>query len=180
GTPQRKQRWRFWMIYQSEAQKGPEIRLEIASAEGIEAGKTLVKAREVEVGRVESLRLSDDFKKAIVTIQMNTAGAPLLRKDTEFWVVKPRIARDGVSGLGTLLSGAYIQLEPGAEPHNGEPKTNYVALEQPPLTSSDTAGLRVRLVSEVAGSLGVGDSVTFRGFPVGQVEEASFDPQQRI
>lgn len=167
----------FWMVYQSEAGKGPEVQLEITSAEGIEAGKTLVKARDVEIGRVDSLRLSDDFSSAIVTLQMNAAAEPLLRSDTQFWVVKPRIARDGISGLGTLLSGAYIQVEPGTAEQR---QTSFVALEQPPLTSADTKGLRITLISDVAGSLGVGEMVTFRGFPVGQVEEAEFDPEQRL
>ncbi|MBH2562326.1 MlaD family protein, partial [Serratia ureilytica] len=79
--------------------------------------------------------------------------------------------------LGTLLSGAYIELQPGNKGKDG--KDNYQLLDAPPLASPDAKGLRIVLDSEKSGQLNAGDPVLFRGYRVGSVETSYFDPKER-
>ncbi|MCC5855278.1 MAG: intermembrane transport protein PqiB [Idiomarina sp.] len=166
-----------WMAYDTYTSRGPLITIEMLNAEGIEAGKTLVKAHDVAVGRVESVILSDDFSRAIVQVRMFYDTDRMLNSETQFWVVKPRVGRDGISGLGTLLSGAYIQLQPGKATDS---QRSYVALEGPPITPADMEGLRIELKAVDAGMLGLGDPVLYRGYTVGRVEHIDFDPSARM
>lgn len=165
-----------WMIYDNLSKLGPSITLIMDNAEGIEAGKTLIKTRNVEVGRVEKVSLSDDLTHAEITARMSPQAESMLSEDTRFWVVKPRIGREGVSGLGTVLSGAYIQLLPGS---SGVSKKTFDVLEQPPVAPPDAAGLRINLISQVGNAISTGDPVTYQGYTVGRVEDSHFDPEKR-
>ncbi len=102
-----------WMLFQYINSTGPEITLKLPTAEGIEVGKTEIKALNVKVGVITDVKLSEDYDHIIATAQMDKDADRMLREDSMFWVVKPRIGREGVSGLETLLSGAYVQLQPG-------------------------------------------------------------------
>ncbi|SDK94371.1 paraquat-inducible protein B [Modicisalibacter muralis] len=166
----------LWLVYDNYAQRGPLITLEMPSAEGIEAGKTLIKTRNVEVGRVESVRLSDDLSHTVITARMSQDAERMLNEGSNFWVVKPRIGREGISGLGTVLSGAYIQLQPG---RSDEPQYHFQVLENPPVAPPGAEGIRINLVSQIGNSLRVGDPITYQGFTVGRVEDATFDPKER-
>ncbi|MDX1267509.1 MAG: MlaD family protein, partial [Oceanisphaera sp.] len=165
-----------WMIYDNLSKLGPSITLIMDNAEGIEAGKTLIKTRNVEVGRVEKVSLSDDLSHAEITARMSPQAESMLSEDTRFWVVKPRIGREGVSGLGTVLSGAYIQLLPGSSEVS---KKTFDVLEQPPVAPPDAAGLRINLISQVGNAISTGDPVTYQGYTVGRVEDSHFDPEKR-
>ncbi|WP_417614481.1 intermembrane transport protein PqiB [Oceanisphaera sp.] len=165
-----------WMIYDNLSRLGPSIILVMDNAEGIEAGKTLIKTRNVEVGRVEKVSLSDDLSHAEIVARMSPQAADMLNKETQFWVVKPRIGREGVSGLGTVLSGAYIQLQPGNSP---EPLEVFEVLNNPPVAPADAPGLRINLVSQVGNAITTGDPVTYQGYTVGRVENSHFDPEKR-
>ncbi|WP_445398471.1 intermembrane transport protein PqiB [Zobellella sp. An-6] len=165
-----------WMIYDNLSKLGPSITLIMDNAEGIEAGKTLIKTRNVEVGRVERVSLSDDLAHAEITARMSPEAEAMLNNETRFWVVKPRIGREGISGLGTVLSGAYIQLLPG----NGDKsQRSFTVLEQPPVASPDAPGLRINLVSQVGNAISTGDPVSYQGYTVGRVEDSHFDPEER-
>jgi len=166
----------LWMVWQDTRGTGPTITIAVADAEGIEAGKTQVKVRNVDVGQVTEVRLSEDFSSAVIEVAMNEDTSRMLNADTRIWVVKPRIGRQGVSGLGTLLSGAYIRLQPG---DSQEPQSHFNALEQPPVTPQETPGQRLTLNSEGQTSVTVGDSVQYQGFTVGQVEQAEFLVEER-
>jgi len=166
----------LWLVYDNVSRRGPQITLEMPNAEGIEAGKTLIKTRNVEVGRVESVRLSDDLTHTVVTARMSEDAERMLNAGTQFWVVKPRIGREGISGLNTVLSGAYIQLQPG---QSDESRYHFTVLEQPPVAPPGAKGIRINLVSQLGSSLRVGDPVTYQGFTVGRVEDATFDPEDR-
>lgn len=160
-----------WLVYQNTLHRGPEVILRLDSAEGLEAGKTPVKVRDVEVGRVEAVRLSQDYDHAVATVQMNPGTARLLVRDSQFWVVKPRVNRRGVSGLGTILSGAFIRLRPG---ESDEPRRRYRVPDYPPVSHQDP-GLALILTSRSDASLNVGDPVLYQGRPVGQIDRARFD-----
>ena len=104
----------IWMVVYTIQSQGPDITIVFSTAEGIETGKTKIKFRDVEVGLVDSVGLAEDHESVIVIARVDKASASLLREDTQFWVVRPRVGLGGVSGLGTLLSGGYVQLAPGA------------------------------------------------------------------
>ncbi len=165
-----------WLLYQNIASQGPQVTLKLDTAEGLEAGKTLVKVRSVEVGRVDKVRLADDYNGAIATIQMNPDTRKLLVSDTDFWVVKPRVGRQGVSGLGTILSGAYIQLQPGAQT---ETRRRFTVLDQPPATAAGTPGVSITLASHGDNALKVGDPIIYQGQSVGQIETAEFSVEDK-
>ena len=126
------------ILFYHFSHQGPVVTLVTTTAEGLEAGKTKIKSRSVDVGVVETVTLSDDLSKVMVQARLNAGMEKLLRQDSAFWVVKPQIGREGVSGLGTLLSGAYIELQPGSKGKDG--KDNYQLLDAPPLASPDARG----------------------------------------
>ena len=165
-----------WILFYHFSHQGPQITLTTQNAEGIEAGKTTIKSRSVDVGVVETVMLSDDLHQVEIKARLHEGMAKLLRRDSVFWVVKPQIGREGVSGLGTLLSGAYIELQPGA---STDEKKSFVLLDAPPLAPPDAKGIRIYLDSERSGQLAPGDPVLFRGYRVGSVETSEFDPQAR-
>ncbi len=166
-----------WILFYHFSHQGPVVTLYTTNAEGLEAGKTTIKSRSVDVGMVESVSLSKDLSKVLVQARLNAGMEKLLRQDSAFWVVKPQIGRGGVSGLGTLLSGAYIELQPGSK--GDDDKSEYQLLDAPPLASPDAKGLRILLSSEQSGQLNAGDPVLFRGYRVGSVETSYFDPTLR-
>ncbi|MER2492278.1 intermembrane transport protein PqiB [Catenovulum sediminis] len=158
----------IWFVTQHYLNRGTEIEIRFQSAEGIEAGKTLIKTLNVEVGVVTKVEINEDLLTVRVLARIKPEATNLLRQDSQFWVVKPRIGSKGVSGLTTLLSGAYIELEPG----NDYPgKTSFVGLENPPLNRTNKDGLNIYLVSDASNSLNAGDPVLFKGFEVGQVTQ---------
>lgn len=161
-----------WMAYDTVSGRGALVLLNMTHAEGVEPGKTLIKVKDVTVGRVESVTLINDFTQAQARLRMLDGTDNMLTDDAQFWVVKPRIGRDGITGLGTILSGTYIELEPG----NGEPgRREFESLAQPPVMRSGEAGVSVRLYGEDANQLTPGDPVMFRGYTVGRIQTVEFD-----
>lgn len=165
-----------WLVWDNYRSRGPQITLTIGNAEGIEAGSTLIKTRNVEVGRVEQVHLSEDLSTAVITARMGPGNEAMLVEDSQFWVVKPRVGREGISGLGTVLSGAYLQLQPGESEIESR---EFEVSDQPPVAPAGAAGLRINLISQLGNSLRVGDPVTYQGYTVGRVEEATFDATTR-
>ncbi|MFC3395808.1 intermembrane transport protein PqiB [Brenneria rubrifaciens] len=165
-----------WILFYHFSNQGPQITLVAQNAEGIEAGKTTIKSRSVDVGIVESVMLRDNLNQVEIKARLHEGMGKLIKDDSAFWVVKPQVGRAGISGLGTLLSGAYIELQPGAK---GNEKTEFSLLDTPPLASPDAKGIRIILDSDQSGQLNVGDPVLFRGYRVGSVETSNFNPQAR-
>ncbi len=165
-----------WILFYHFSNQGPLVTLVTVNAEGIEGGKTAIKSRNVDIGMVESVSLSDDLKQVIIKARLHSNMDKLLNKDTVFWVVKPQIGREGISGLNTLLSGAYIELLPG---HSKTAASSFNLKDSAPLASEDTKGLRITLESKQPNRLNAGDPVLFRGFRVGTVESSEFDPKDR-
>lgn len=164
------------MVYQHYQNKGVEIVIEFENAKGLEAQKTKVKFRNVDIGTLRSIRFSEnsDSIEARVEIEKDMQG--FLRSDSQFWVVRPRIGNGGVSGFSTLLSGAYITIDPGKSEYYAE---RFVGLENPPISSPTSEGIKLQLVSSGGKSLTVGNPVVYRGFDVGAVEDVEFNLQSR-
>ncbi len=166
-----------WMVYQAEFNKGPIITIEFDNAEGLQAGKTKLKSRSVDVGMVEEIQLNETYSKAIVKARVMKPFVGLLREDSEVWVLKPRIGNDGISGMSTLLSGAYIEIKPGT---GKSQKLHFIGLEHPPVMVPDEAtGLHIQLQSDDASSISTGDPVLYKGFRVGTILAANFQHEDR-
>ena len=157
--------------------QGPQILIHFDTAAGLEIDKTQIKYLNVPLGKISDISLDKDMQGIWVTADMNPGARPLLRDDTQFWVVRPRISGAGVSGLGTIVSGAYIELGPGI----GEPVQDpeFYGLAEIPFAPAGTPGLRIKLLSSTTGSLGAGAPVLYRGYQVGVVESAKLDVEQQ-
>ena len=166
----------IYMVIHTFMTEGPDITIAFKTAEGLTAGKTKIKYRNVQMGLVTEVELTEDYEGVIAHVKMDLQAKPLLREDTEFWVVTARIGLGNISGLDTLLSGAYIELAPGA----GKDGTRqFAALERPPLTPKDSPGLHLQLTSDRATSVSTGDVVLYKGYRVGRVESTEFDSEIR-
>lgn len=167
------------MIYRNVSSQGPQARVRFDTADGIAAGKTEVRCRSVRVGVVKDVKLAEDLKSVLIHLELNPDSGNLLRRGTRFWVVRPRVSTTDISGLGTLLTGAYIELDPG--PAGSEAWKNFKGLEKPPATSRNVPGRRLVLTAEQAGSLVAGAPIFYRGFEVGRIENRSLDiERQRV
>ena len=166
----------LWMTYSHYAGQGPIIEITFQSGEGIQAGTTKVRRKNVEIGEVLDLRLSEDAEKVVLSVRIYDHAKQLLREDNQFWVVRPRVGVGGISGLGTLLSGAYIELSPGSEKGLAD---HFVGLEMPPVTPLGTPGLHVTLDSAGNHPLHEGDPIIFHGNEVGKIEFVFFNNLKR-
>jgi paraquat-inducible protein B len=155
-----------WLAYKTYSEQGPTIEIEFKSASGLQAGKTKVKFKDVEVGNVTAIEVSDDLDHVLVTAELVAGAGQYLREKTRFWVARPRVTASRVSGLDTLLSGAYIAIDPATE---GKAARRFVGLEDPPLFTTSEPGKKFVLRAESLGSLNVGSPVYYRHIQVGQV-----------
>jgi paraquat-inducible protein B len=155
-----------WLVYKTITEKGPTVTITFKSAEGLEAGKTKVKYKDVDLGQVASIELSDDLSHVVVTAELAKQAEKFVSQNTRFWVVRARVAATGVSALGTLFSGAYIELDPG-EP--GELAFNFKGLESPPVVTTDLPGSHYVLTAKTRGSINIGTPIYYRKIQVGQV-----------
>ncbi len=158
--------------------RGPTVTIYFHNAEGIEANKTHIKYKDVDVGIVRSVRLTKDHREVEVTAEMrgNSGIENLLVTDTRFWVVRPRVGAAGVSGLGTLLSGAYIGMDAGRD---ATEKREFEGLDVQPAITADVPGREFALVADDLGSLDIGSPIYLRRVPVGQVLAYSMTPDGR-
>ena len=156
----------LWALFATLHQRGPTITIVFKSGEGIEARKTKIKYKNVDIGEVRSVRLSEDRQSVIVTAIMTPEADSLLVEDTRFWVVRPRLSGGSVTGLSTLLVGSHIGLDAGK---SEESARDFTGLEQPPTFSKDLPGSQFVLRAEDFGSLDIGSPVYTRHIQVGQV-----------
>lgn len=164
------------MLYQEWSDRGQQISITFENAEGLEIKKTRVKYKNVNIGILDSIDFSEDGEGILAMVTIERDMTRFLRSDSQFWVVRPRIGSSGISGIGTLLSGAYINLEPGKAQ---ELSNDFKGLEAPPVASPNDEGLKLKLVSSGGKALSEGNPVMYRGFEVGAVEAVNFDVESR-
>lgn len=152
--------------------RGPEISISFKTAEGLTAGKTKIKYKDVDIGEIENITLSKDRSKVLVNVQLNKDAKFFTTKDTRFWVVKPRLDPSGISGLGTLFSGAYIAADAG---DSDEYVREFVGLETQPIVTRDDNGKQFILRAKDIGSLDIGSPVFYRRLKVGRVAAYNLD-----
>ena len=149
---------------------GPTIHVKFESAEGLEIGQTKVRYKDVVIGVVSDIRVASDRSKVIVSAELNREGSEYItQKDSRFWVVRPRLGINGVSGLGTLLSGAYISVDAPDTVESSSPVYNFDGLDKPPEVVSSRLGSRFTLVTSDLGTLEIGSPVYYRRIEVGRV-----------
>ena len=156
-----------WLAWHTVASRGPLIHITFESAEGLVAGQSHVKHKDVDMGLVQTIRLNKDLQHVDVTVRMNREAEPLLTDKTKFWVVKPRFFAGAISGLETLVSGSYIEMLPSPKP--GQPARDFAGLETPPVLQTDVPGKTFLLHAPRIGSISLGSPVFFRDLEVGEV-----------
>ncbi|MBX2830701.1 MAG: MCE family protein [Rhodospirillales bacterium] len=161
-----------WLLWRDIMSKGPEISVTFQGAEGISAGKTAVRYRDVDVGQVIEVKLAEDLEHVRLAIRMDADFSDYLTDKTRFWVVRPRVTARGITGLDTIVSGAYIEVVPDK---TGERKRTFVGEEDPQLVHNQEDGTRFILKAEELGSLGAGTPVLLRGIEVGEVLDTELD-----
>jgi len=159
-----------WLGARSLSEQGPSVTITFKTASGLEAGKTRIRHKDVDLGVVEDITLADDLSHVRVAARMTAAAGRHLTEGSRFWVVRPRFSAAGVSGLQTLVSGAHIELDPGP----GASARQFTGLEDPPIIRSDVPGRRFVVLAERLGAIGPGSPVFFRDLRVGQV--TGYDP----
>lgn len=152
--------------------RGPTITVSFTTGEGLEAGKTKVKYKDVDIGEVVAVTLGEDGNRVDAKIQMAREAKRFAAEDTRFWVVRPQIGASGVSGLGTLLSGPYIGAAPGTAAATA---SEFRGLDTPPAVPPGLKGREYRLHGDSLGSLSIGSPVYYRRLRVGQVASFQLD-----
>lgn len=155
-----------WLAVEALLQRGPTVKISFLTAEGLEPGKTRVRYKDVNIGEVTAIAISKDRSHIIVTARFIREAAGYLTEDTRFWVVRPQFSGGQISGVGTLLSGAYIAVDVGK---STLPRRQFTGLEVAPIVTGDLPGRQFTLEAPDLGSLDVGSPVYFRRIKVGEV-----------
>jgi paraquat-inducible protein B len=155
-----------WLAVKTFRETGPTITIVFKSAEGLVPGKTEIKFKDVTVGKVENIQLSEDLSLVLVTAAMSRDVSTHLTQDTVFWIVRARVAVGEVSGINTLLTGAYIGMMPGS---GGKVVHRFEGQEKPPAIFRNSPGRQFNLRAEQLGSLDIGSPVYYRQVKVGRV-----------
>lgn len=160
-----------WLWYRALQEQGPTITISFATAEGLEAGKTKIKYKDLEVGQVSTITLDPSLEFVVVTAEMAPGAKDYMVEKTSFWVVKPRIGAGGISGLSTIVSGAYIAMDIAK---TGTPTKAFKGLEEPPPRPANAKGLRVKLRSDSLASISQGTVVSHLQIKMGSVDSYTY------
>lgn len=161
-----------WLAIKAVVEQGPTITITFNTGEGLEAGKTKIKFKDVDIGVVKSVTLSSNHRGVVATAELAKDASSLLVDDTRFWVVRPRISGGTVSGIGTLLSGSFIGMDVGT---SSKSKQNFIGLETPPVIATGVPGREFILKGQDMGSLDVGSPIFYRRLQVGQIISYALD-----
>ncbi|GLQ94608.1 intermembrane transport protein PqiB [Dyella acidisoli] len=160
------------LVISAWRERGPTISISFETAQGLESGKTVVKYKDVVIGKVTGIRLSEDHSKVIVKVGLEKSASGIAVSDSRFWVVRPRIGLGGVSGIDTLLSGSFIGVDVGK---SQQTQNDFVGLENPPSVLHDSRGKSFTLHAGDLGSLDIGSPVFYRRLQVGRVASYKLD-----
>lgn len=155
-----------WIAVHAILERGPTVIISFLTAEGLEPGKTHIRYKDVNIGEVQAVTIADDRGHILVTAQIHKQAEPFMMKDTRFWVVRPRVTGGQISGVSTLLSGAYIGIDVGK---STEPQREFVGLEVAPILTGNLPGRKITLQASDLGSLDIGSPVYFRRIKAGEV-----------
>ncbi len=157
-----------WLGLNAISKEGPNITISFQTAEGLQAGQSQLKFRDITFGTVQRFQLSPDRRRVLITVSTTKEAEPLLTDGAAFWIVKPRLFAGSVSGLETLVSGAYLQMRPATN-SNAAPRREFVGLEEPPVLESEVPGRTFLLTADRIGSVTLGSPIFYRDLTVGEV-----------
>lgn len=163
-----------WLAVKTINDRGPTISIRFDSAAGLEAGKTKIRYRDVDIGVVEAVRLDEDLTHVSVKARMDRQAMSFLTETAQFWIVRARVTSGEVSGLSTLFSGVYIAISPGKDGRNSN---RFIGLESPPVLTSDLPGRLFTLKTQNLGSLDIGAPVYYHQIQVGRVVSYALNEQ---
>jgi paraquat-inducible protein B len=163
-----------YLVYERVQRAGPLVTIRFQDGTGLKPGQSVVKYRGVNVGEVRSIALSSDLESVLVEVRFAKSAAGLAREGAVFWIVRPEVGMQSITGLGTLISGSYIEVLPGSGPE----KKQFEGAASAPLKRSEE-GLTIVLLSATRGSLNAGSPVYYRGMEVGAVQEYRLSPDAR-
>ncbi len=161
-----------WLMFQNFNEKGPMIEIRFKSAEGVQAEKTVLKYKDIEVGKVKEVNFADDLQSVIVTAEVKKNMKPFLSEKTRFWVMKAKLGLNGVEGLDTLLSGVYIVMDPAK---GEEYRKEFNGLDSIPVVSTSEKGTRYYLKADTIGSLEAGSPIYYKKLQAGAVASYVLD-----
>lgn len=161
--------WKSW------SNRGPLVEVILDSASGIEAGKTVLKHKDVEIGTVEDVGFTEGLEEVLLSIRVDKDLEPWLDDSAQFWVVRPQVSVRGVTGLDTVLSGPYVEVAWDRE--KGKPRRRFKALKDIPLSKPGDSGTRLRLRANDGGAMSVGAPILYRRIEVGRVESKQLSPE---
>ena len=168
----------LWLAINAWLDQGPTVQISFSTAAGIEENKTRLRLLNVDIGVVSDVKISEDLSGVIIEAELDPIARQFLRGDSEFWVVRPKVSGFNVSGLSTILSGAFIEFSPGVEPTTRS--RSFVGLDSAPETPLGTPGIRLTLTSEASNSVDAGSPILYRGFRVGTVESSELDLRRNL
>ncbi len=167
-----------WLLYRGIVEAPIKVVINFETAGGITAGKTKVLYKGLKTGVVRSVQISPDLKSVDVAVDFDPSAEALLVSDTQFWLVKPQVSLEGISGLGTLVAGDYIAMR--STDGRGQPTRKFKALAAPPPVAADAPGLHLTLIAKNLASVQVGSPVYYKRIAVGEVQsyQLAEDEQQ--
>ena len=163
-----------WLVSRNIAREGPQIVIGFRTGDGLTAGQTQVRYKAVQLGTVRAIHLSQDLSKVEVDVNMLSSADRMLTDKARFWVVRPRLTLGNISGLDTVLSGSYIEMDPGTP--SGPRQTRYAGLEDPPAVRSGEPGTSYVLTAQRVGSLSSGSPIFFHDIVAGEVLNYDLQP----
>ncbi|AGH94568.1 MlaD family protein [Pseudobdellovibrio exovorus] len=167
-----------WLAYDHYDKRGPQIRILFDDAASLQVGRTQVRFRGVTIGVVSDIAISDDYRKAIATVDLQKESAHFAVEGSRFWVVSPQVNFQGISGLETLIEGTYIAVHPG----DSKEKSKFDFIAQETAVTNDALENTSSYILQTADaqSVNAGDSITFRGLVVGSVTRVSLSQDSRV
>ena len=155
-----------WLVYRYVEDAGPLIHIQFSDGSGIQANQTVVKYHGVRIGEVKSVRLAKDLVHVDVEVRLNASAKSLARAESVFWIVRPEVGAGGFHGLETIVSGPFIQVQPGG----GAAQKSFSGADEPPILKQYRKGLEIVLKTPQINMLSVGSPVYYRGIEVGAVQ----------
>ena len=162
----------------SQRSPGIPITITFDQGHGLKVGDT-IRHRGIDVGIVDAVDLTSDLSGIQVGVNLSNEGRAIAVSDSRFWIVRPRITMDKVSGLETAIGSKYIRVVPGK---SRTPKREFQGLPSEPADSDDLAGgqsspgLELLLRSHRRKGIYTSAPLTYRGFQVGKVLSVGLSP----
>ncbi|MEO8328278.1 MAG: MlaD family protein, partial [Nitrospirota bacterium] len=162
-----------WLTYKTISEQGPTVTITFKEGAGLEAGKTKIKYKSIEIGTVKRVEISQELSHVIVTAEFHKQAEPHLTENSRFWVVRPRLGLGGISGLETLVSGSYIAIDP----RPGPSARTFTGLEKPPGVTREDEGAQFQLRADNLGSSAPGAPIFYHDIQVGRVLDYALDQE---